>query len=77
MPTNAPTAERGIHDHFDPPAINRTEFRPGYRKRDRLRKLFDAGVITLSELRAAESFRHTYESAFKGELRAKPWTGPH
>jgi len=69
----SPTAERQTHDQFEPPAVDQTAFRPTWRKQDRLQKMFEAGAITVAELRAAEVFRATYETAFKGTLRARPW----
>jgi hypothetical protein len=61
------------HHQVEPPRIDATTFRPGWRRRTRLDSLFDARLITGPEHRCATRFRALYERAQQGAVRVSPW----
>jgi hypothetical protein len=71
--TNAPSAEYQQHGAFEEPKLDEAAFRPFWRRRDRLEKLYATGLITSRELRAAIAFRTAWEVAHRGTLHAAPW----
>jgi hypothetical protein len=72
---NRPTPEYLQHGPIAPPCIDATEFRPYWRRRDRLEKLCADDVITPAELRAAHAFRANWEIAHRGDSHPMQWNG--
>jgi hypothetical protein len=72
---SAPTSEYLQHGSVAPPRIDATEFRPYWRRRDRLERLCADGIITPAELRAAHAFRATWEIAHREDTHPMQWGG--
>jgi hypothetical protein len=73
LPSNAPTAEYRRHHAVEEPVIDEHQFRPAWRRRDRLDKLVDAGAINIREYRAALVFRRLHERALTGASASSVW----
>jgi len=69
--SNAPSSEYLQHHPVEPPRIDGREFRPAWRRRDRLDELLARGVIGLAEWRAGIGLRELHERAVADSLRAK------
>jgi hypothetical protein len=72
---NRPAPEYLQHGPIAPPRIDATEFRPYWRRRDRIERLCVDGVITPAELRAALAFRGAWEIAHRGDTHVMQWGG--
>ena len=69
--SNSPTPELRRHVRLDPPQIDRTQFRPGWRVRDHLNMLLKRGAISTEAYIAGTQWRRWCEQV--GHLRVQPW----
>ena len=71
--SNAPTREYRRHHAVEEPRLDEHEFRPAWRRRDRLDALLGAGAINIREYRAALGFRRLYETAHRDTMAGSVW----
>ena len=79
--SSSPTPEFRRHHAVEPPRVDASEFRQGWRVKTGLDGLLAAGAITPREWCAAVAFRGMHEKAMRSAVRVSKWgavyTDPH